>query len=689
MPVTVERDGSIAVVVVDNPPVNATSQAVRAGLAAALAEVEADPAVEAAVLICAGRTFIAGADVSEFGKPPREPHLPDVIAAIERCPKPWVAAIHGTALGGGYELALACRLRVATADAKVGLPEVTLGLIPGAGGTQRLPRLVGLEVAAEMVTGGRPLAARDALRDGAIDAIAEGDLRAFAVAYARTHAGSAPPALALRPAPQPAEGWFDAAMKQTAAKARGQLSPVKALEALRASTELPFAEAMKREREIFMELRASEQSAALRHAFFAERAAAKPPGLGEAQPRRVERVAVIGGGTMGAGIAVAFLNAGLPVVMVERDPAALQRGEGNVRGLLEGAQKRGLISPEAMEHRWAAFSTTLDYGDLAQVDLAVEAVFEDMEVKRQVFRALDAALKPGAVLATNTSYLDVDAIAAATARPADVVGLHFFSPAHVMRLLEVVQAAKTAPEVVATAFALGKRLGKTAVLSGVCDGFIGNRILQVYRRQADVLLEEGCLPAEVDAAMRAFGLAMGPYEAQDMGGLDIAWANRKRQAATRDPARRYVAIADRLCEAGRFGQKTGAGWYRYETGDRRPLPDPDVEAIILEEASRKGITRRSFSEQEIQERILWPMVDEGARILEEGIAKRPLDIDVVEVHGYGFPRWRGGLMHWADGVGLPRILAGLEGFAAADGLPPPSALLRRLVAEGKGFGSLD
>ncbi len=687
--VTVAIEEGIAVVTVANPPVNAISQAVRQGLLDAVAGISSDPAVEAAVIRGAGNVFIAGADVREFGKPPQPPSLPEVIAAIEGCDKPVAAAIHGVALGGGFEIALACHYRVMDARARVGFPEVNLGIIPGAGGTQRLPRIAGVEKAAELIATGRQVGAREALDSGMVDLVAEGDLLASAREFVTARAGASLPRISEMPAPAPKDPkFFETERARLARAARGQDSPLRALEAVEAAVALPYAEGMKREREIFQELRASDQAKALRHVFFAERAVSKVPGLENARPRKIERVAVIGGGTMGAGIAVALLRAGLPVTIVEADDAALERAEVNVEKNLDGFVSRGRLSAEGKAEHMERLAPSLDYGALAGTDLVVEAVFEDMEVKKSVFARLDAAMRPGAVLATNTSYLDINEIAAATGRPEDVIGLHFFSPAHVMRLLEIVRPAKTGDDVVATGFELAKKLGKVGVLSGVCDGFIGNRILARTRKQADYMIEDGALPWEVDKAMEAFGLPMGPFRVMDLAGLDIAWAQRKRTAATRDPRERYVEIADRICEKGWFGQKTGRGWYVYENG--KAQPNPEVEKIVLAESARKGIARRSFAAEEIQNRILYAMINEGARIVDEKIAARPLDVDMVEVFGYGYPRWRGGPLCTADIMGLGRVLDGIKVLAKQDAyFWQPSHLLARLVAEGKTFADLD
>lgn len=696
-PVTTERRGKIAVIVVDNPPVNALSQAVRQGLDEAVAAAQAEDGVQALVVAGAGRTFIAGADIREFGKPPQPPALPEVINRIEAGAKPVIVALHGTALGGGLEVALGCHYRVALPGARVGLPEVLLGLIPGAGGTQRTPRLIGAAQAVELITSGRHVGAEEALALGLVDEIAEeDDPVAAGVAFAETvlaegrpvrRSGEAEDKIA---ADRGNATLFADARKALETKARGLFSPFKCVDAVEAAVTLPFAEGLKRERALFLECMDSPQRAGLIHAFFAEREVRKIPEA-KAEPREIAAVGVIGGGTMGAGIAVALMTAGLPVVLVERDAESLARGRANVEGILDGGVKRGKMTAEARDALLASKLTgALDYEALAEVDLAIEAVFEDMAVKKQVFTQLDAALKPDAILASNTSYLDVDEIAAVTARPQDVIGLHFFSPAHVMRLLEVVAAAKTAPEVVAGGFALAKRLGKVAVRAGVCDGFIGNRILSVYRRQADIMVEDGASPYAIDAALLDFGFAMGPYAVADLAGLDIGWANRKRLAPTRDPKERYVEIADRICERGWFGQKTGRGFYLYPEGARRGEPDPEVEAIIAEARAKKGIAPRDFTAEEIVRRYLAAMINEGARVVAEGIALRPLDVDVTLLYGYGFPRWRGGPMKYADLRGLDRVLADVRAYQAEDPASwQPARLLVDLVEGGESFDSLN
>jgi 3-hydroxyacyl-CoA dehydrogenase len=687
--VKIDIEDGIAILTVDNPPVNAISQAVRQGLVEAIAQINDDDSVDGAVICGEGRVFIAGADVREFGKPPQEPFLPTVVATIEASEKPVVAAIHGVALGGGFEIALGCHFRVMDAKARVGFPEVNLGIIPGAGGTQRLPRLCGVEKAADLVTSGRQVGAEEAAEIGIIDAIPESDLLTAAIEMVAAKAGTTLPRISEMSVPAPAAADFFTTEKAKVTRAaRGQASPVKALEAVEAAATMSFVDGMKREREIFQELRSSDQAKALRHVFFAERAVAKVPGLENMSPRKIETLAVIGGGTMGAGIAVACLRAGFPVTMIEADDAALERGEGNISKNLEGFVARGRLSKEGKIEHMDRLTPSLDYGALNEVDLVIEAVFEDMDVKKAVFAKLDSALKPGAIIATNTSYLDINEIANSITRPNDVIGLHFFAPAFVMRLLEIVRTDKTEDSVIATGFDLAKKLGKTGVLSGVCDGFIGNRILAKMRKQMDYMIEDGALPWDVDKAMESFGLPMGPFRVMDMSGLDISWAQRKRTAATRDPKQRYVEIADKICEEGWFGQKTGRGWYIYEDG--KPVPNPDVEKIILAEAKRHKIKRRKIDAEEIQNRILYTMINEGAKIVDEKIAARPLDVDMVKVFGYGFPRWRGGPLCTADIIGLDTVLAAIQKFAKEDAaFWQPSALLERLVAEGKTFNDLN
>ncbi|MGX9355674.1 3-hydroxyacyl-CoA dehydrogenase NAD-binding domain-containing protein [Roseobacteraceae bacterium S113] len=648
MAVQMSMEGAVAVVTIDNPPVNAAGYDVRAGLVAAVAETEADPAVRAVVLLCAGRTFVAGADVREFGQPPKAPHLPDVVLALEGAEKPRVAAIHGTALGGGLEIALGCHARVAQEGARMGLPEVNLGIIPGAGGTVRLPRLVAPDVALEMMAGGKPVSAARALEIGLVDAVVQGDLRGAAIAQAQALADRAlPTPLAMRAAAAVDPALWETECAKIAKRARGQASPVALCELVSETLALPGPEALARERAVFLELRDSDQARALRHIFFAERAAGKIAEIAELKVPAPTRIGVIGGGTMGAGIAAACLLAGRTVTMIERDGSALDQGQARVRKTLEGSAARGLITADAQADMLARFDGATDYAVLAPAELVIEAVFEDMEVKRAVFAALDAVVAPEAVLASNTSYLDIAALASGTAHPARVIGLHFFSPAHIMKLMELVIPEGADPAAIARGAALGKALGKIVVPAGVCDGFIGNRIMAAYRRDCDVMLVEGARPSQIDGAMRAFGFPMGIYEMQDLAGLDIAWAMRKRQAATRDPGALYVRLADQLCEAGRFGRKAGRGWHLYPDG-KTATPDPELEPMITAEAARLGLEQRAFDDAAIMARILAVMQRVGGDILAEGIARKASDIDTVMVHGYAFPRWRGGPMFMAQ-----------------------------------------
>ncbi len=694
-PVQTRLQGDVLVVRIDNPPVNALGAAVRQGLRDAIGEAESRADVQAVLIVGEGKAFIAGADIREFGKPPVEPSLPEVCQRIESCGKRVVAAIHGAALGGGLEVALAAHYRVALPGAQLGLPEVNLGLLPGAGGTQRAPRLMGVKPAAEMMLSGKPLSAKAALAAGLVDRLVDGSdpVAAGLACVQELQAAQAPlrrtrdVAIADKAA---ALAELDALAADTAKKSRGLFSPQKIVECVRNAVELPFDEGMQRERAAFMECLASPQRAGLIHAFFAEREVAKVPEAKAAAPRPVASIAVIGGGTMGAGITVSALDAGLPVTMIERDDASLSRGRAHVEKVYDGLVAKGRMTADAKAAVMARYTGSTRYEDIAAADLVIEAVFEDLEVKKAVFRELDRVCKPGAVLATNTSYLDIDAIAAATQRPQDVIGLHFFSPANIMKLLEIVVPAKVSADVVATAFALAKTMKKVPVRAGVCDGFIGNRILAVYKQAADYLMEDGASPYEIDAAVRGFGYPMGPFQVTDLAGGDIGWATRKRRAATRDPKARYVEIADRICERGWFGQKTGRGFYLYPEGARAGQPDPEVLAIVDAERAKKGVVPRSFTPQEIMRRYMAAMVNEGAKVVEEGIALRPLDVDVTFLSGYGFPRFRGGPMHYADTVGLPKILADIREFAQEDPLFwKPAPLLEKLVAEGRDFGSLN
>jgi 3-hydroxyacyl-CoA dehydrogenase len=680
--VRLSNQSGIALIEIDNPPVNATSHAVREGLKSAVERAASDPAVEAIVIAAAGRTFVAGADIREQGKPPQPPVLPEVCNAIENCDKPVVAAIHGTALGGGFELTLAAHARIATADARVGLPEVNLGIIPGAGGTQRAPRLCGVPAAIDLVTSGRPLPAPRAQSLGLIDRIAQDDLRAEAVAFARELVGKP-----LRRTGALSVPDFDraAAEQQIAAvekKARGQVSPGNAGRAVLMSAELPIGEGLTRERAIYSELVTSDQAAALRHVFFAERQAAKVPGLDDVSARNVATIGIAGAGTMGSGITVACLDAGYKVIVVEQNETAVQAGDKRIAGLYDRAIRSKRMTDADKTERLSRLTLSADRAAFAPADLIIEAVFDDLPVKQELFRALEAVVRPDCVLATNTSYLNPDEIATVTAHPERVVGMHFFSPAHVMRLLEVVNAARTAPDVLATALAVGRKLRKLNIVAGVCEGFIGNRIYAMYRKQCEYMLEDGALPQDVDGALEAYGLPMGPFAVNDLSGLDIAWARRKRLVPTRDPRERYVAIPDRLCEMGRLGQKTGAGWYRYVDGKR--TVDPEVTALIEAASKEKGIARKPIPPDEIQARALATMVNEGAKILAEGIALRASDIDLVLINGYGYPAWRGGPMFEAGRIGLAKVLADVERIAERDGFSwEPAPLLVELAQAGK------
>jgi 3-hydroxyacyl-CoA dehydrogenase len=684
------REGSVAVIVVNNPPVNALKQDMRIGLIEAFARARTDPAVEAVVLAADGRTFIAGADITEFDLPPQTPTTSELIAAIESMPKPVIAALHGTPLGAGLEIAMGCHFRIAAAETRLGLPEIKLGLMPGAGGTQRLPRLIGMAKAMDMILTGNPIPAEQALADGLVDDVVDGDLVATAKAFAQIVLAE------KRPLPRTSERedklaslradpkQFDELAAPYLKRARGLKAPRAAIEALRWTLDVPVDEALKCERQTFVELRSGEQAKAQRHIFFAEREAAKIADLPAAvKGREVARAAVIGAGTMGGGIAMNFANVGIPVTIVETTEDALKRGLGMIEKNYRASASRGGMSAESVDKRLALIRGTTDIAAISDADLIVEAVFEDIEVKRDVFGKLDRLAKPDAVLATNTSYLDVNAIADMTTRPSSVVGMHFFSPANVMKLLEVVRGAKTAPDILATAMSVGRKIGKIPVVVGVCHGFVGNRMLRVRSIEAERLLLEGALPQDVDGALTEFGFPMGPFAMGDLAGLDISWRMRKAQGTRAE-------IADQLCEQGRFGQKTGKGFYIYEQGSRTPVPDPEVERLIVATSQRLGVPRRPLDRKEIVERLIFPMVNEGARILEEGIAQRASDIDVIWVYGYGFPAWRGGPMFYADTVGLPYLRDRLAAFARQTGDPrhEPAPLLARLAAAGDGFSSV-
>ncbi|WP_170451094.1 3-hydroxyacyl-CoA dehydrogenase NAD-binding domain-containing protein [Ruegeria arenilitoris] len=687
-----ERIGDIAVLAANNPPVNALGVDVRRGLLAGIERAESEGA-KAVLIYGKGRTYFAGADIREFGKPPQEPWLPGLCDRIEASPLLVVSALHGTALGGGLEVALSSHYRIAVPSAKVGLPEVNLGILPGAGGTQRLPRVAGVEAALDMITTGRHVRADEALKLGVIDKVQDGDPREIGLAYAQELLDSGAPRRAVgeMPAPDPVD--FDAVYEAVLKKGRGQLSPAVAVRAVQAACEAPsFAEGMARERKLFMQLMESDQRKGLIHAFFAERAVGKLPELKGVEPRPVHQIGVIGGGTMGAGIATAALLAGLPVTLLEMTQEAAHAAKDRIAGNLAGALKRGKISQQQHDSILSdQLQLATGYDSLSAVDLVIEAVFEDMDVKKQVFAQLDAVCKPGAVLATNTSYLDVNEIAAATTRPQDVIGLHFFSPAHVMKLLEIVVADKTAREVVATGFTLGHRLKKVSVRAGVCDGFIGNRILSTYRTCADHMVLDGASPFQIDKALTDFGFAMGPFAVSDLAGLDIGWAVRKRKRAEGlDPRARDSSYADKLCEAGHFGQKTGKGFYVYERGQRGGTPNPEVLDLIAADRAAQGITPRTFTDDEIVRRYMVSMVNEAAKVVGEGIARRPLDVDVVLLYGYGFPRYRGGPLKWADLQGLPGILDDIRAWSAEDDyFWQPAPLLEKLVAEGRSFDDLN
>ncbi|MBS0341628.1 MAG: enoyl-CoA hydratase/isomerase family protein [Proteobacteria bacterium] len=688
--------GSVLRITIDNPPVNAISSAVRRELKAAIEAADADAAAKAIVIVGEGANFVAGADIREFGQAPQPPSLPEVCNRIEDCSKPVIAALRGATLGGGLEIALAAHYRVTLGDAKLGLPEVQLGLMPGAGGTVRSPRLTGAQAALDLMLTGRHAKAKEALSLGLVDRIAEGDDAAAAgLAYANELLAQGAGVRRTRDAQgladrTAAQAAIDAAKADTAKKSRGLFSPLKIVEAVQNALDKPFEEAVKLEREAFLACIESPQRAGLIHAFFAEREVVKIPEAKAAQPRALDSVGIVGGGTMGAGIAVSALDAGFPVVMVERDQASIDRGRANVEKVYDGLIAKGRMTAEAKAAVMARYTGSTDYAAFKDVDLVIEAVFEDLEVKKAVFKELDRVCKAGAVLATNTSYLDIDAIAASTSRPQDVVGLHFFSPANIMKLLEIVVPAKVSADVVSTAFALAKRMKKVPVRAGVCDGFIGNRILAVYKQAADYVMEDGASPYEIDEAVRGFGYPMGPYQVTDLAGGDIGWATRKRRAATRDPQARYVEVADRVCELGWFGQKTGRGFYLYPQGARTGQSDPEVLAIVDAERRKKGVVPRKFTAEEIMRRYMASMVNEGAKVVAEGIALRPLDVDVTFLYGYGFPRHRGGPMKYADTVGLPKILEDIRAFAKEDPLFwKPAPLLEKLVAEGKNFASLN
>jgi 3-hydroxyacyl-CoA dehydrogenase len=688
-----EVHGDVAVITMNKPPVNGLGADLRAGIAEALDSANADVAVRAIVLTGSQRAFSGGADVTEFGTPKaaREPNLRVVIDLIENNAKPVVAAIGGQCLGGGLELALGCHFRVSLADATLGLPEVKLGLLPGAGGTQRLPRLLGLEAALNIIVSGVPTAAIKFKGTPLIDEIVEGDLVVGGIEFARKVIAQNLPlkrARDLKVRDPQSDAFLQFAKNTITAASKNFPAPLKCFEAVAASVTKPFDEGLKVEREGFLALMATPESRAVRHVFAAERAAAKIPDVPEGTAlRAINQVAVIGAGTMGGGITMNFINSGVPVVLLETKQEALDKGLATIRKNYENSMKKGKLTQAQLDERMGLITPTLSYEDFRTVDLVIEAVFENMDVKEQVFKTLDEVIKPGAILASNTSALNLDKIAAFTKRPQDVIGLHFFSPANVMRLLEIVRGEKTAHDVLASCMAMAKKIKKIAVVSGVCDGFIGNRMLARYGAAANNLLNQGALPQQVDGALQKFGLAMGPFRMGDLAGLDIGWAGRKRRQAA-NPEQYVPIVADRICEAGRFGQKTGAGWYRYEAGKRDPIPDTVVESLIADYRKEKGITARKISDAEVIERCIYALVNEGARILAEGIAARASDIDIVYLNGYGFPVHRGGPMLYADMVGLPNVVRRLRQFAAepdADASWQPAPLLVKLATEGKTF----
>lgn len=681
--VTLDVEDGIAVLTINNPPVNALSASVRDGLHIGVGQALADDAVKAVLIMCEGRTYIAGADISEFGGGMKGASLADVQVAIENATKPVISSIHGTALGGGLEVALTCHYRVAVASARFGLPEVNLGLLPGAGGTQRLPRVVGVEQALHMMTSGAQIGTKEALDCGLIDEVVE-DLRAGGIAFAKKVIEEGRPLARIRDRDDKVAPYrdkpevFENFRKANARKFRGFEAPEANIQCIEAAVNLPFDEGIKVEGKLFGGLMSGTQSAAQRYFFFAERQANKIPDVPKDTPlREIKKAAIIGAGTMGGGIAMNFANAGIPVTVVEVKQDALDRGLGVVRKNYENSAKRGSIKPEAVEQRMGLITGSVSREDCADADIVIEAVFENMDLKKEIFGDLDRICKPGAILASNTSALDLNEIASATSRPEDVIGLHFFSPANVMKLLEVVRGDKTAKDVIATSMALAKKINKVAALVGVCNGFVGNRILAMRNAQAQKMMQEGTAPDKIDQVLFDFGFPMGPFQMSDMAGLDIGWNPEKTSGST---------IREVLCEAGRRGLKVGKGYYDYDEGSRVPKPSAEAQKLIQDFLASKGIEAKSYSDQEIIERTLYPMVNEAAKILEEGIAIRASDVDVIWVYGYGWPRYQGGPCFWGSLVGLDKIVAKLEELQAAEGdFWAPSPLLKKLAAEGKGF----
>ena len=689
--VTFSKEGNVGIILVNNPPVNALAQAVRAGIKAGVEKGVADPDVKAMIILCEGRTFIAGADIREFGKPPQPPFLPDVVYFMEDSPKPMIAAIHGTALGGGLEIALSCHFRIAASTARVGLPEVKLGLLPGAGGTQRLPRVAGVQAALDIITSGDPVPVQKAKEMGVIDEITDGDLKTAALDFAKRILAEKRPIQKIRERPVKIDNpnVFEEYAKGLAKRKRGFMAPLYCVKAVQAAAELPFDQGMKRERELFVELHDSDQSKAQRHVFFAEREVVRIPGLPEnVKPREIKTVGILGAGTMGGGIAMNFVNVGIPVILLDMKQEFLDKGLSVIRKNYANTVSKGRLKQEAMDKRMSLIKPTLSYDDLKDVDLVIEAVFEEMGIKKEVFGKLDAVCKPGAILASNTSYLNIDEIASATKRPQDVVGMHFFSPANVMRLLENVRGTKTADDVKATVMKVGSKIGKVPVMVGLCDGFVGNRMLAKRSRECGFMLEEGALPKQIDKVIYDFGFPMGPFAMSDMAGLDVGWRNRKAKFDKLTPREQANNVLDKICEQGHYGQKTGSGFYKYDE-KRNATPDPQVEELIINHSREVGITRRTITDQEVLERAIYSMINEGAKILEEGIAARPLDIDVVWIYGYGFPVYLGGPMFYADTVGLKKIYDAILKYKDLVGAQywEPAPLLAKLAKEGKGFYS--
>jgi 3-hydroxyacyl-CoA dehydrogenase len=689
MQVTKEKRGSIGIIWVDNPPVNAISQAVREGLISAVETATANDEIKALVLACRGRTFMAGADITEFGTGPKPPGLSEVISKLGDSPKPIVAALFGTAFGGGLEIALCCNYRIALPSAKIGLPEVKLGIMPGAQGTQRLPRLTGVDFALKMITSGKPVSASEALKAGAIDRVGDGDIVAAAVAYAEELVAAGGPLQRADEMTLDAtkfdDEYFAAFRKSIARRTRGMNAPERAIQAVEAAVNLPFADGVIRERELIQDCFADPQSKALQHVFFAERQATKVPGLSsDVELKSIASVGIIGAGTMGGGIAMNFANIGIPVTILEMNDEALEKGLGIIRKNYEATARKGRISEAQVEECMEQITGTTEYGDLADADLVIEAVFENMEIKKTIFKTLNATVSKDAILASNTSYLDINEIATVVDKPERVLGMHFFSPANIMRLLEIVRAERTAPEILATVLKLGKSINKAGVVAGVCHGFIGNRMLKGYMHEANMLVLEGAAPEQVDGVLYNFGMPMGVIAMADMAGLDIGYSMRQELDESEYDVR-AAYVYDRLVELGRHGQKTSAGVYDYEPGNRTPIPSPITKKLIAEAAEKFGIEPREITDEEIVERCFYSMFNIGCDVLHEGMAYRASDIDTVYINGFGFPAWRGGPMYWAENtVGLDRVLERIREFAKLHGERywQPSPLLERLVADG-------